>query len=145
GQARVERQADRRPERHDDIEEHRHPCRRHVDEDDAVGLALLRVGRRDEEADVEARERQRRGEHRADARDLPGEREEGLRRGVPEPVHAEESCPYSTEILRAAAIAQGANAAATTSIAPSSRSCPCPPNPAEAISTAPAPMISAGT
>ena len=45
------------PERHHDVDEHRHPGRRHVDEDDPVGLALLRVGGRDEEADVQARRR----------------------------------------------------------------------------------------
>ena len=40
-EARVERQAEPGPAGHHQVEEHRHPGRRHVDEDDAVGLALL--------------------------------------------------------------------------------------------------------
>ena len=57
-QPRVEDQPDARPRTPSQIEEHRHPRRRHVDEDDAVGLALLRVGGRDEEADPEAATRE---------------------------------------------------------------------------------------
>ena len=35
------------PEGHREVHHHRHPRRGHVDEDDAVGVALLEVGRRD--------------------------------------------------------------------------------------------------
>src|SRR5882672_11404508 len=46
---------------------------------------------------------------------------------------------------KAAATAQGANAAATISIAPRSRSCALPPRPDAAASVAPAPITSTGT
>src|SRR5439155_10689380 len=49
----VEREPQSRPERHDQIEEHRHPGRRNVNEDDAIGLALLSVGGSDEESEVQ--------------------------------------------------------------------------------------------
>src|SRR6185503_18701123 len=137
-EARVERKAEPGPERHHHVDEHRHPRRRHVDEDDAVGLALLRVGGRDQQADIEADDRKHRGRKPAGDRQLAGERVESLRRRVPEP-------PHSDEILRAAAVAQGANATATISMAPRISSCPWPPRPAEAISTAPAPITSTGT
>ena len=53
-QARIQYQADRGPQRHHHVQEHRHPGRRDVDKNDAVGLALLGVGGRDHEADVQA-------------------------------------------------------------------------------------------
>src|SRR6266850_196377 len=140
---RVESQADGRPERHHHVDEHRHPRRRDVDEDDAVGLALLRVGRRDEEADVKARRAEHCCRGAAPACDHSRDRIERLRRGIPEPLDA--LCSHSMEIRNAAAIAQGANAAATISSAASSRSCPSGASPAAAMSTLPAPMISTGT
>src|SRR5882672_828546 len=140
---RVERQTCRRPERHHHVDKHRHPRRRDVNEDDAVGLALLRVGRRDEQADVEARGAQYSRRRAAPTRDHSRDRIERLRRRIPEPLHA--LCSHSTEIRNAAAIAQGANAAATISSAASSRSCPSGASPAAAMSTLPAPMISTGT
>src|SRR5581483_1785227 len=117
--------------------------RRDVDEDDAVGLALLRVGRRDEQDDIQSRDAEHRGGKGADARDAARERKEGVRRGEPEPAHGARA--HSIEILRAAAIAQGAKASETISMAASSRSCDCAPSPAAAMSTLPAPMTRTGT
>src|SRR5437588_2834737 len=140
---RVECQTYRRPERHPHVEEHRHPRRRDVNEDDAVGLALLRVGRRDEESHVEAHRAEHGRRGAAPARDHPRDRIERLRRRVPEPLDA--LCSHSAEIRNAAALAQGANAAATISSAARSRSWPSGASPAAAISTLPAPMIRTGT
>ena len=46
--------ADGRPEGHHQVQQHRHPRGRHMDEDDAVDLALLGIGRCHKEAEVEA-------------------------------------------------------------------------------------------
>src|SRR5207247_10028750 len=48
----VERETESRPERHAQVEEPRHPGCRNVDEDDAIGLALLGVGGCAEKTDV---------------------------------------------------------------------------------------------
>jgi hypothetical protein len=47
------------PEGHHQVDEHRHPRGRHVQEDDPVAFALLRVGRREQEAEPSARRRRR--------------------------------------------------------------------------------------
>ena len=86
--ASIEHPADRRPHRHHQVHDHRHPRGRHVDEDDAVGLALRRVGRRDEEADVQAgRGECKRGGPAATAR-ARREAVEARRRGEGEPADA---------------------------------------------------------
>jgi hypothetical protein len=51
GQPGVEGEADGGPEGHHQIDEHRHPGGRDVDENDPVAFALLEIGRRDEHAD----------------------------------------------------------------------------------------------
>ena len=45
-QAGVHHQPHRTPERHHDVDQHRHPRGRHVQENDAVAFALLEIGRR---------------------------------------------------------------------------------------------------
>src|SRR4029079_12367013 len=101
------------------------------------------IGRRDEQAHVQTGQQKNQGKRRAEARDPSRQREEGLRRGVPEPVDALRR--HSEEIRSAAALAQGVNAAARTRSAPRSSSCPPAESPAAAIATAPAPRISTGT
>ena len=81
----VEDEAERAPQRHHDVEEHRHPRRRHVQEDDAVGLALLEVGRRDEEAEVQAGEREHHGQNPEIGNQSSCQREERLRCGIAQP------------------------------------------------------------
>ena len=140
-QPRVEGPADRGPERHHEVEQHRHPRRRHVDEDDPVGLALGGIGRRAEEADVEPGRGQRGGRGPAPGTSQPASRRSGpgrrtgrsgsgayarqLRRTsatpiVPRSASMPLSVGHSVAMRRAAAVASGASSAVKMSSAPSS-------------------------
>ena len=86
-QACIECQADTGPERHDHVDEHRHPRRRHMDENDAIGVALLKVRGRGEQRNVQADHRENDGDPHEPGHHFSGQRIEGLRRGILQPVH----------------------------------------------------------
>ena len=86
GKPRVEAERQRAPRRHHEVDEHRHPGRRHVDEDDPVGLALLEIGRRDAEADPDADRGQDRRRPSEPGNQLSRDRIELGRRRVSEPI-----------------------------------------------------------
>src|SRR5258708_379799 len=86
-QARIEGEGGRRVARHHEVEEHRHPRGGNVDEDHAVDLALLRIGGRQLEARIEARDGEDCGEREEPGREPSGEAVEGGGRGEVEPVH----------------------------------------------------------
>lgn len=85
-QARVESQTGASPKGHHQVDEHRHPGRGHMQEDDSIALALLRVGRREQEADAQSGDAENRGQRPEPRDQLAGKRVEGLRAGVSEPV-----------------------------------------------------------
>ena len=59
-----------------------------MDEDNAVGITLLKVGRRDEESDVQADADRRKCSDRKPRDHPPGQRKERLRRRILEPVNS---------------------------------------------------------
>ena len=90
-----------------------------MDEDDPVRVALLRIGGRDEEADVERGEGQRGRDAPQPRQQGAGQRIEARRRGEGEPADA--ACHvdvYSSEMRNAAAVAGGAVSAVKISSAP---------------------------
>ena len=76
----VEGQADAGPEGHRHVQEHRHPGRRHMDVDDPVRIALLGVGRRHEEADVQPGDGEQGSQHGEQRHQFPGQWVKHVRR-----------------------------------------------------------------
>mmetsp|Transcript_22393 Transcript_22393/g.88640 ORF Transcript_22393/g.88640 Transcript_22393/m.88640 type:complete len:287 (-) Transcript_22393:360-1220(-) len=76
GQPCAPGQAPQRPEGHRAIADHRDPGGRHMQVEDAVGLALLGVGRRDEQAQREARGEAQRGQRPQRRQQPAAERQE---------------------------------------------------------------------
>ena len=64
-----------------------------MDVNDAVGLALLRIGRRDHEAHPQARQGQRRGQQRQHRPDAPSQGVKVLWRGVMKQLHVRSFIP----------------------------------------------------
>src|SRR6185503_8628916 len=124
-----------------DVDEHRHPGRRHVDEDDAVRLALRRVGGRDKERHVKARDGEQAGEERKPRNQLPGNWEKRLRSGEAKKIGSHQS----RATRRAAQAAQGPTSEDTARKAPSRDRCAAGLIPVKAAVTAPAPNTSTGT
>ncbi|MPN47651.1 hypothetical protein SDC9_195254 [bioreactor metagenome] len=112
-----------------------------MDEDDAVALALLEVGRCNEHPDVKPGDPEQDGEGDKPGDHLAGQRVEGGWRSEAVKI---EAVVHSRAIFRAAADAQGAKPIAAMVMAASSDKCPSPPRPDTVASTAPAPNISTG-
>ena len=109
----------------------------------AVRLALLRVGGRQHQADVQPGHPQQRGGHGKPRQQPASQRVKTLGRGKGKPIqtrlHAD-----SSEMRKAAATTKGAPASASNSMAPSNEKWPPTPSPALWACTAPAPKISTG-
>ena len=96
-------EAGRAAERDHDVDEERHPRRRHVDEDDPVGVALLIVRRRHVEAKHQAGDDQRRRRACRPGVDRAGDAEEPRRVG--EEVDARPSGPRARLVAPVARVA----------------------------------------
>jgi len=112
-QAGVEGQAQHTPKRHGQVNDHRHPTRWHVHEDDAVALALLKVARRNRKAQPHTRQHQRRGQRGKPRPRLARQTIKGLRRSVVKPI----DIFHSNAIRKAAAHANGLKKAAGNNMA----------------------------
>ena len=131
-------QVQHRIDRHHQIDEHRHPGGRDVDEDDPVDLALLEVGRGHEQAQPQAGQAGEHGSHGKPRDQFSGQRMKALRGGIAEQVH-------SSEVLRARATTAGPAQTAASMPAPSRARCGAKDRPALYMSSTPLPKISTGT
>src|SRR6185295_10260934 len=138
----IEYQADAGPESHHRIDQHRHPCGGHMEENDPVSVALLEIRWRNEERDIKPRQAEQRCERKEPGHHFARQRIKALRRRIPEPAHV---LNYSRAIRNAAAVAHGANTSATSAIAASSDKCAASFSPAADAVTAPAPNTRTGT
>src|SRR3954466_15786287 len=138
----IEHQTDAGPERHDRINEHRHPGSRHMNENNPVRLTLLEIGWREEKCDIQADQPEQRGKRSEPRQHLASQRVKSLWGGILEPAHV---LNYSNAIFNAAAVAHGANTSAANAIAPSSDKCAASFAPAADALTAPAPNTNTGT
>jgi hypothetical protein len=143
-QAGVPDQGGGAPARHDQVEEHGHPGRGHVDEDDPVGLALLVVGGRDDEAQVQTDQREQSRGPREPGNEPAGQRVEGSGRCKLEP-GGRSRHDHSYAILTARAVAKGPKTQQTISPAPSSDRWAPASRPTATASAAPAPKMRMGT